>query len=141
MSMPNLTRHATISSKHHASTNAKKLQPTDLCPVIEVGAAQAPDEGGSTRSLLNHFLKLCAKDSSVVAIKGDMEPIPFFALDDEFTRVGKICCPRSVISRLRDYVDHQVPSSRLSYLGQRASDRLLCFVRTCEIRHRCGGCR
>ena len=82
--LPNLTRHTTISSKHHASTNAKKLQPTDLCPVIEVGAAQAPDEGGSTLSLLNHFFKLRAEHSSVVAIKRDMQPIPFFALDDEF---------------------------------------------------------
>ena len=61
-----------------------------------------------------------------------MEPIPFLALDDEFCRIGKICCPRSVISRLRDYVDHQVPGSRLTYLCQRASDRLLCFVRGCE---------
>ena len=33
--------------------------------------------------LLNHFFKLRAKHSSVVAIKRDMEPIPFLALDDE----------------------------------------------------------
>jgi hypothetical protein len=79
--------------------------------------------------LLNYFFKLRAEHSSVVAIKRDMEPIPFFTLDDEFCRVGKICCPWSVISRLRDYVDHQVPGSRLTYLCQRASDRLLCFVR------------
>ncbi len=71
-----------------------------------------------------------------------MEPIPFLALDDELCRVGKICCPRSVISRLRDYVDHQVPGSRLTYLCQRARDRLLCFVRGSEnLRQRCGRCR
>ena len=34
--------------------------------------------------LLNHFLQLSPEHSSVVAIKRDMEPIPFFALHDEF---------------------------------------------------------
>src|SRR5512133_976394 len=61
-----------------------------------------------------------------------MEPISFLALYDEFCRVGKICRTRSVLSRLRDYVDHQVPGSRLTYLCQRASDRLLCFIRDSE---------
>ena len=90
--------------------------------------------------LLNHFLELSPEHSSVVAIKRDMEPIPFLALDDELCRVAEIWCARSVFPRLRDHVDHQVPSSRLTYLCQRASDRLLCFVRGCETRHRCGGC-
>src|SRR6266498_6166237 len=80
----------------------------------------------STLRSFNHFFKLRTEHSSVVAIKRDMEPIPFFALDDEFCRVGKICCPWSVISRLRDYVDHQVPGSRLACVCQGACDRLLC---------------
>ena len=66
--------------------------------------------------LLNHFLQLRAEHGSVVAIKRDMEPIPFFALDDEFCRVAELgrLRPRNVFSRLRDYVDHQIPGSRLA---------------------------
>ena len=69
-----------------------------------------------------------------------MEPIPFLALNDKFCRVGKVCCSGGVISRLRDYVYHEVPGARLTYLRQRARDRLLCFIRGCEISHRVGGC-
>src|SRR5262249_35150486 len=81
------------------------------------------------------------KHSSIVAIKREVKPIPFFALDNEFCRVGEICCTRSVIARLRDYVDHQIPGSRLTYLRQRASECLLFFVRGSESGHRCDGCR
>ena len=41
-------------------------------------------------ALLNHFLELTPEHSSVVAIKRDMEPIAFLALDDEFVRVAVI---------------------------------------------------
>jgi hypothetical protein len=37
--------------------------------------------------LLNHFIKLRAEHSSIVAIKRDMEPVALLALDDEFTRI------------------------------------------------------
>ena len=90
--------------------------------------------------LLNYFFKLRTKDTPVVAIKRDMKPIPFLTSHDEFRRVGKIWCPRSVISRLRDYVDHQVPGPLLTYFCQRASNRLLFFVRSCENRDCCGDC-
>src|SRR5256885_1492527 len=68
-----------------------------------------------------------------------MEPVPFFTLNDEFCRVGKIRCPGSVLPCLRDYVDHQIPRSRLTCLCQGASDCLPCFGRACEVRHGCGG--
>ena len=45
---------------------------------------------GCLYKLLNHFFNLSPEHSSVVAIKGYMKPIPFFALDDEFRRVAKI---------------------------------------------------
>ena len=45
---------------------------------------------GCLYKLLNHFFNLSPEHSSVVAIKGNMKPIPFFALDDEFRRVAKI---------------------------------------------------
>ena len=40
--------------------------------------------GGSASTLLNHFFELRTEDTSVVAIKRDMEPITFLALDNEF---------------------------------------------------------
>ena len=88
--------------------------------------------------LLNHFLELRAEDTSVVAIKRDMEPISFLALDNEFTGSVRSVGPWRVLPSLRNYVDHQVPGSRLTRLRQGACDRLLCFVGGCEIRHRFG---
>ena len=43
-----------------------------------------PLSGYQISGLLNYFFKLRAEHSSVVAIKRDMEPIPFLALDNEF---------------------------------------------------------
>ena len=71
----------------------------------------------SLRDLLNYFLKLRAEHSSAVAIKRDMEPVSLFALDDKVAR-GKIRGVWLILSRLRDYVDHQVPGSRLTCLCQ-----------------------
>jgi hypothetical protein len=42
----------------------------------------------TSSELLDHFLKLRTKDSSVVTIKRDMEPIPFLALDNESTWIS-----------------------------------------------------
>ena len=44
----------------------------------------------SKPALLSHFLQLSPEHSSIVAIKRDMEPIPFLALDDEFVGSSKI---------------------------------------------------
>ena len=42
--------------------------------------------------------------------------------------ISKILGVRCIFPGLRDNVDHQVPSSRLTCICQRARDRLLCFV-------------
>jgi len=56
--------------------------------VIEVGAAQAPDEGGSTLSLLNHFFKLRAEHIHLpaykIATKCNVKPVSLLTFHDEF---------------------------------------------------------
>ena len=88
---------------------------SDCKPVS--GLASAAESGSAIGyrlfALFKHFLKLTSEHSSVVATKRDMEPVSFFPLDDELCRIGEICCTGSVLPRLRDYVDHQVPGSRL----------------------------
>src|SRR6266403_2214963 len=63
--------------------------------------------------LFKHFFELRTEHCPIVTIESDMKPVAFFALDDEFCRVGKIWSPWSVLPGLRDYIDHQVPRSRL----------------------------
>ena len=88
--------------------------------------------------LFSHFLELLSENGAAIAIKRDVQPIPFLALDNKFLD-RKVLGPRLVFTGLCDNIDHQVPGSRLAYLCQRTRDRLLCFVRCCESRHRCGG--
>ena len=89
--------------------------------------------------LLDHFLKLGTKDTSGIAIKRDMKPIALFAFYRKFVGIGNVRRSWCISPGLCNHVDHQVPGPRLGYLCQRASDRLLGFVRACEIWHRCRG--
>src|SRR5262249_54112442 len=90
--------------------------------------------------LFYNFFNLGTEDSSGIAIKRDMEPIPFLALYGKSCRVAEVRGARSVLPRLCDYIDHEVPGSRLTCVRQRARDRLLCFVRDSENRRQpCGG--
>ena len=56
-----------------------KSVPADLISCVSTLNSQL-----SASPLLNHFFELRTEDTSGVAIKRDMEPIPFLALDDEF---------------------------------------------------------
>src|SRR5438876_11808308 len=70
--------------------------------------------------LLSYFFKLGAEHiHSPVGVKvtgqRDVKPVALFALNDK-----SVGFAGRALSRLRDYVDHQIPSARLSHFSQRA---------------------
>src|SRR6266699_3670943 len=86
--------------------------------------------------LLRYFFKLRAEriHSPVdveVATQRDMKPVALFAFNDEFCEVG---LARRALSRLRDHVNHQIPSPRLSDFSQRARNCFFLFLRPGGIR-------
>ena len=68
-----------------------------------------------------------------------MKPISLLAFDSEFVGVGNIGSPGRIAASLRDHVNQQVPSPRLSYLRQRTHNRPFRLVISRKARHRIKG--
>src|ERR1700730_16664419 len=83
--------------------------------------------------LLNHFFKLSPEHTDLtsragtargaievnkVATKRDVQPVAFFAFDDKFVGLSDVSGIRGISPCLHDYIDHQVPSSRLTCFSQ-----------------------
>src|SRR5206468_1732760 len=88
----------------------------------------------STPRLLSYFFKLGVEHiHSPVGVKvtaqRDVKPVALFALNDK-----SVGFAGRALSRLRDYVDHQIPSARLSHFSQRARNCFFLFLCPAGIR-------
>src|SRR5439155_14115168 len=83
--------------------------------------------------LLNYFFQLAAEHvhgatgtyADRVATECDMQPVAFLAFDNKLGQVG---FSRRALTGLRDDIDEEVPSPRLSHLSQHAPDCFFLFL-------------
>ena len=95
-----------------------------------VGTLSTNSSQLSSLRSLSYFFKLRAEHvhgpvSVKVAGERDVKPVAFFALNDKFR---EIAFARAALSRLRNHVDHQIPSARLSHFSQRARNCFFVFL-------------
>src|SRR5262249_3576061 len=76
------------------------------------------------RPLFKHFFELLIDHLAGEPINRHVQPVPLFPFDH---KLRKTRGSRRITPRLRDYVDHQIPSPRLTGVTEGTQYTLTCF--------------